>query len=326
MMEFVFFHRATCCGHSITRSFTPLIAELKKRYPVREYNVPYAGAHPLNVLRNILFVRKHRSKTGVNHVTGDIHYCILGLMGVQSILTVHDDYAIIKAPNVWNRIYKWIFWIYLPIKLADRTDCITEETYRKVRRYVHSRKMGVFTPHAVDVGYHFFPHQLDKSCPRILQIGTDPQKNLESTIRMLAGQKCHLRVVREMTPAQHKLARALNVNYSNVYNLTDEEMLQEYEKADIVVFPSIYEGFGMPIMEAQAIGRAVITTRRAPMDWVAGKDAALLDNPLDIQEYRTLFERLVRDDNYRAQVIVAGLENVKRFRPEMVVERYISRI
>ena len=103
-------------------------------------------------------------------------------------------------------------------------------------------------------------------------------------------------------------------------------MLQEYEKADIVVFPSIYEGVGMPIMEAQAIGRAVITTRRAPMDWVAGKDAALLDNPLDIQEYRTLFERLVRDDNYRTQVIVAGLENVKRFRPEMAVERYISRM
>ena len=126
--------------------------------------------------------------------------------------------------------------------------------------------------------------------------------------------------------SKYKLARALNVNYSNVYNLTDEEMLQEYEKVDIVVFPSIYEGFGMPIMEAQAIGRAVITTRRAPMDWVVGKDAALLDNPLDIQEYRTLFERLVRDDNYRAQVIVAGLENVKRFRPEMVVERYISRI
>ena len=40
---------------------------------------------------------------------------------------------------------------------------------------------------------------------------------------------------------------------------------------NIVVFPSIYEGFGMPIMETQAICRAVITTRRAPMDWMAAK-------------------------------------------------------
>lgn len=325
-MEFTFFHRATCCGYSIARSFAPLIAELKKRYTVKEYHVPYAGAHPLHVLRNILFVYKHRSKTGINHVTGDIHYCILGLIGVRSILTIHDDYAIIKAPNVWNRIYKWIFWLYLPIKLAGRTDCITEETYRKVSHYVRSRKMGVFTPHAIPDSYHFIPHVFHTSYPRILQIGTDPQKNLETTLRMLAGRQCHLRVVRPMTDEQHRLAKVLNVNYSNVYNLTDEEIIHEYEQADIVVFPSLYEGFGMPIMEAQAIGRAVITTRCAPMDWVAGKGAALLNDPSDIQEYRTLYDRLLRDDVYRTQVITAGLENVKRFRPEMVMERYVSHI
>lgn len=323
-MEVVFFHRAISCGYSITRSFAPLIEELKKSCSVREYRVPYAGANPVNLLRNILFVRRHRTKTGINHVTGDIHYCILGLIGVKSILTIHDDYAIIKAPNWLNRIYKWLFWIYLPVKLADKTLCITEATCKKVSRYVRSPKMYVFTHHALAKEYTYSPHVFNKQCPRILQIGTFYQKNLESTFRALQGMKCHVRVIREMTPEQHQLAHELALDYSNACGLSDAEIVEEYKAADIVTFPSLYEGFGMPIAEAQAIGRAVITSDIQPMNWVAGENAALLQNPKDIKEYRQLIEKIMVEDDYRNCIICEGLKNVHRFSSGAVAINYMA--
>lgn len=323
-MEIFFFHWSTTCGPSITRSFDPLIKELKKEYTVKEFRVPYAGANPINVVRNILFVRKHRSSKGINHITGDIHYCILGLLGVKSVLTIHDDYAIIKAPNILNRIYKWIFWIYLPIKLADRTLCITAETMMKIQKYVRTNKLQVLTQHIPDDGFVFSPHHFNTDCPLILQIGTDKQKNLESTLYALEGINCKLRVIKKMTQQQHTLAQKLKIDYSNAYNLTANQIIDEYRNADFVVFPSLYEGFGMPIIEAQAIGRVIITSNIPPMNWVAGKDAIFLNNPLDINEYRGMIRKVIYNQNFREKTIILGLKNVKRFSLETVLKNFIE--
>lgn len=323
-MEIFFFHWSSTCGPSITRSFEPLIRELAKEHTVKEFRVPYAGANPINVLRNILFVYRHRTSKGINHITGDIHYCILGLLGVKSVLTIHDDYAIIKAPNILNRIYKWIFWIYLPIKLADRVLCITSETMLKIHKYVHTNKLQVLTQHIPDDGFVFSSHHFNTDCPLILQIGTDKQKNLESTLYALKEVKCKLRVIKKMTKQQHALAQKLKIDYSNAYNLTANQIIDEYKNADFVVFPSLYEGFGMPIIEAQAIGRVIITSNISPMNWVAGKDAILLNNPLDIYEYREVIRKVINSQNLRERTINSGLKNVKRFSLETVLRNFIE--
>ena len=322
-MEIFFFHWSTTCGPSITRSFDPLIKELKKEHTVKEFRVPYAGANPINVIRNILFVHKHRTSKGINHITGDIHYCILGLIGVKSVLTIHDDYAIIKAPNILNRIYKWIFWIYLPIKLADRVLCITEETMLKIQKHIHTRKLQVLTQHVPEDGFVFSSHHFNTECPLIVQIGTDKQKNLESTLYALEGIKCKLRVIQRMTRQQHVLAKKLKIDYSNAYNLTANQIIDEYKNADFVVFPSLYEGFGMPTIEAQAIGRVIITSNIPPMNWVSGRDAIFLNNPLDIDEYRKMIREVIYNQNLRERTIISGLKNVKRFSLETVVTNFV---
>lgn len=322
-MEIFFFHWSSTCGPSITRSFEPLIRELAKEHTVKEFRVPYAGANPINVLRNILFVYRHRTSKGINHITGDIHYCILGLLGVKSVLTIHDDYAIIKAPNILNRIYKWIFWIYLPIKLADKIVCITEETRLKIWKYIHYPDLQVITQHVPEGHFVYSPHDFNKECPRILQIGATFQKNLETTLYALEGLKCQLRVIKKMTNEQCLLAQKLKIDYSNAYDLSDSEILNEYKQADIVVFPSLYEGFGMPIIEAQAVGRVLVTTNKSPMNWVAGKNAILLKNPLDVAEYKEVLHKIITSPEYRGNAIRYGLENVKRFSIETVMNKYL---
>ncbi|MDR2410501.1 MAG: glycosyltransferase, partial [Bacteroidales bacterium] len=145
-----YFHWAKNNGPGIGRGFHPLIDKMKTVATVQEYYVPYNGSLPWNLIRNIRFVYKHRNKTGINHVTGDIHYCILGLIGCKSVLTIHDDYAIVKAHRgISDRIFKWIFWMYLPIKLAGKVVCISETTKNKIDSLVKNNKTKVLCHHSV---------------------------------------------------------------------------------------------------------------------------------------------------------------------------------
>ena len=145
-MEITFFHWAYGDDSSIKRSFMPLIRELRKGYVVYEYSVPYIGSNPIHVVKNILFVYRKRSGNGVNHITGDIHYCIIGLLGVKSVLTIHDDFAFTTAKKgVFDRLYKWIFWLYLPIKLANKVLCISPTTKEAIDGLVKNNKTEVST-------------------------------------------------------------------------------------------------------------------------------------------------------------------------------------
>jgi glycosyltransferase involved in cell wall biosynthesis len=324
-MKITFFHWSKNSPPSIGRSFAPLISELYKNNDVQEYYVPYSGGSPFNLLRNILFIYKHRNNDGVNHITGDIHYGIFGLIGSKSVLTIHDDYAYIKAHRgILDKIYKWIFWLFLPIKLADKVVCISDSTKNKIDKLVSNKKTVVITQHSVGDGFEYSPYLLNNENPTILQIGATFHKNLETTLNALKSINCNLRVIKKMTAEQHLLAKQLKISYSNADNLTDEEIIEEYKNADIVVFPSLYEGFGMPIIEAQTIGRPVITSNMSPMNWVAGTGALLLNNPTDINEYKEGILRIIMDDDFKGKLIANGRLNALRFNVNTVVDQYVN--
>jgi glycosyltransferase involved in cell wall biosynthesis len=302
-----------------------MIDNINKIAIIKEYRVPCQGSMPWNIIRNICFVRRHRNKKGINHITGDIHYCILGLIGCKSVLTIHDDYAIKKAHRgILDKICKWLFWIYLPVKLADEVICISESTKKKIERLTKERRIKILTHHVVDTGFNHAPKEFNEDCPTILQIGVASHKNLETTLHAIKDIKCNLRVVKQMTRKQHLLAQSLNVNYCNVFNLTDEEVINEYIKSDIIVFPSLYEGFGLPIIEGQAVGRVVVTSDIEPMNWVAGDGALLLNNPMDRREYKQALCKVITDSIYRESLIRKGLENVQRFTVENATKQYMD--
>jgi len=77
-------------------------------------------------------------------------------------------------------------------------------------------------------------------------------------------------------------------------------------------FPSLYEGFGIPVLEAQSCGVPVMTSNNSSLPEVAG-DAALLVDPHDVDAIAEAMRRLVTDDALRAELVRRGFENVKRF-------------
>lgn len=325
-MEVVFFHKMRYSGGmSIENSFRPFIAALKQSYNVKEYNVPYRTTWPWNLFRNIRFIRKHSTKTGINHISGDIHYGILGLFGKKSVLTIHDDYFMRTSNRGFlERAYRWLFWIYLPINNADAVICISPTTKACIQRYYNSSKLQVITHHCFPPMFDGVIRPFNVDCPRILNVGTTPNKNLETTLTVLKGVHCKLIVLKPMSDEQKKLADELGIDYSNPVDIPFEEVIKEYNKCDIVVSPSLYEGLGMPIAEAQSAGKPVITTNKEPMSWVAGGAAVLLDDPLDINEYRSKLVNLIHNEELRRSLIKKGFENIKRFSLEEVMRQYLK--
>jgi len=103
--------------------------------------------------------------------------------------------------------------------------------------------------------------------------------------------------------------------------LTDEELVAAYQRCDMVVFASLYEGFGLPILEAQAIGRPVITSNFGAMREAAG-DGALFVDPYSVDEIRAAILRIKNEPALREELVCKGRENVERFRAPVVAARY----
>jgi glycosyltransferase involved in cell wall biosynthesis len=94
-----------------------------------------------------------------------------------------------------------------------------------------------------------------------------------------------------------------------------------YAQADMVLFASTYEGFGLPIIEAQATGRPVVTSRVTAMPEVAGEGACLVD-PYDVSSIRNGVLRVLDDGSYRDSLVHLGFENVRRFEPSLIASQY----
>lgn len=325
-MEIVFFHRKGGRGFiSIQESFRPIIDELSKKYDVKVYNVPHHRADPISIMKNIWFIHKNSTPNGVNHITGEIHYGVLGLWGKKSVLTIHDDYAMRKTR--WgglDKCYKWLFWIFLPIKMCNVPICISPSTKRSIEGYYPTKKLKVLTHHVAPDFSNYNRKPFNKSNPRLLQVGTARNKNLETTIEVLKGVQCKLVVLKKMSESQMTLAKKNGICYENKWDLSTQEVLDEYNKADIILFPSLYEGLGMPIFEGQAAGKPVITTNKEPMNWVAGNGAVLLNDPLDGGEYKKALMKVINDDSYRENLVKKGLLNSRRFSLENAVNSYID--
>jgi glycosyltransferase involved in cell wall biosynthesis len=114
-----------------------------------------------------------------------------------------------------------------------------------------------------------------------------------------------------------------DIEYSAKADISDNELVEMYIHCDMVVFASTYEGFGLPIIEANATGRTVVTSNILSMPEVAG-DAACLVDPFEVESIRAGVLKVIQDAAYREQLVQNGFKNVERFKPEAVAIQYMA--
>ena len=320
MARIVYFHRNQKAGFSINKVIQTIIRGIPDK---EEFYVPYLGGAPGVLLKNILFVRRHRNRQSINHITGDILYCAMGLIGCKSVLTIHDtggmDQISSFSLNLWIR--KWI-WLKIPMMLATKVVCISEDTRDRLYRMTKRRDFVVIH-NAVDSLFETSPKLDFPAKPSILLIGTNENKNLLRTFDAVKDLPCSLTIIGKLHEDQEKFLLDHHIEYQNKVGLSDEQVVEEYVKSDIVSFISLFEGFGMIVIEANKVGRPVICSDIDVLHEVGG-DAALYVDPKDTGSMKEGFERLFIDRQLRESLVAKGYENVKRFDADTIRKQWYS--
>lgn len=317
-MRVVFIYRSKLRQqYSIENVFATVGSALRPSVELLEYHLgsKWGG------LRDVVALR--RLNADVYHITGDVHYMALGLPAQRTVVTVADMYHYIYGLTGLKRWVYRLLWFDLPLRRAAAVTAISGVTRDQLFEHVRRLPRGVeVVPCPVAPRFVYSPCSLNEACPRILFVGTAPWKNLGRLIRAVEGLPCVLVLVGAVDDGSREAMRRANIRYE-CHLRPDAALLNElYRGSDVVAFVSLREGFGLPIIEAQAVGRPVIVSDLPPMSEVAGKGACLVD-PTSVRSIRAGLERVIHDRTYREELVLDGQANVRRFAASEVAAEFL---
>lgn len=311
--------RPTPAQFSLEGYFERVRSSLSGKEEVELLVVPFRSKGILRRIANAVAVWWKQSD--VNHVTGDIHYAAILLKPSKTVLTVLDCQVLSRLTG-WRRTLVKLLWYSLPMRCVSRVTVISEETKRRLLEEVSFPPERIHViPVSVSPVFRPSPKEFDRKCPRILQVGTKPNKNVPRLLEALQGLSCQLEIVGPLDDTIRDKLESLRIHYESFTGLTEAELYQRYIEADIVSFVSTYEGFGMPIVEAQHVERVCVTSNCSSMPEVAGDGACFVD-PFDSSSIREGILRVINDDEFRHSLIIAGRKNRARFNPAEIATAF----
>ena len=305
---------------SLERVFEAVRRVLPADIAAETHPCPFQSRRILRRILNIVDAPFHQRE--INHIEGDVHYLALCLKKKKTILTIHDCVGL-RFKRGFGRSFLLWFWYRLPIRRVAAITAISEFTRDEVLRYTgcNPEIMHVI-PDPVPGGFLPWPKEFRAEMPIILQVGTAPHnKNICRVAEALQGIPCRFDIIGRLTVRQREVLEFNRIQYTEQWDISDQQVIERYRECDMVVFASIYEGFGMPIVEANATGRPVVTSNIGPMPEVAGSAACLVD-PFDCASIREGIVRVIGDADYRSRLIAHGYENAKRFQAEVIAAQY----
>jgi mannosyltransferase len=281
----------------------------------------------LERIRPIEIVNKEKSTTLLH----SSYYRFSKSKQVKNVITVYD---FIYEKFEKNIIKKYIHTIQksIAVKHSSAIICISESTKKDfldfypnydpnkifVTHLAHSTKSVEFEndfdfdnkflkPYCLFVGMRSF-HKNFNSCVLAL-------KDLEIELKIVGGgdlNKKELALLETTIPGR----------YQHLKNVDNAALNKYYEKAICLLYPSIYEGFGLPILEAMANGCAVITTNASSIPEVAGDAAILLENPSPSFIKNSIISLM--DSNFNKSLIRKGFRNCDKFSWDITIKKTIE--
>lgn len=261
----------------------------------------------------------------------------------KTVLTVHD-LIFMRHPELFGRINAWIYTrkIRYACRVATRIVAVSTQTKNDIVELlgVDAQRIEVI-PQSCNAIFRqqASADEIERvrqtySLPEryMLYVGTvEPRKNILTAIKAIHEQNIDIQlvVVGRKTSyytnqiAPYVAAHGLEQRIIFPKFVPDADMPALYQGAWAFIYPSIYEGFGIPIVEAITSGLPVITSQGGCFEETGG-DACLYVPPTDVQAMGDAIRKLLNNSELRQQLVQRGREHIQRFSPEHIAEQYIN--
>jgi len=270
------------------------------------------------------------------------------LPSVRTVVTVHD-LTFILYPETMKSLARryWNFFMKRGVQKAGRVIAISQSTKTDLMEYLRipEEKIRVI-PRYPDRRFIEFTEKEDLINSRvrekyrlpdryILYVGTlEPRKNLVRLIKAYAQVKRDPSITQSLVIAGKKgwlydsifeVVKALHLEDEVIFTgfVDDEDLPALYSQADLFVYPSLYEGFGLPPLEAIVCGTPVLTSNCSSLPEVVG-DAGLLVDPKNVDEIAKGILQVLKNRELREELREKGLERAKHFSPQRAIEATIE--
>ncbi len=306
--------------------------------------LPGAGLLPGLMTIGQLRLAREAARSGLALVHDPIGVCPLWLTRAARVSTVHDLIPFVM-PASSTTLDRLIYRHWLP-RALPRVDAVLTDSQCSRQDIMAHLSLPPDRVHVIPLaaGASFRPlapeavrpvlarHGIDG--PYLLFVGSQaPRKNLPRLLEAFArlrrwSDRWRLVVVGAgpRPPAAiaaqiHRLGLADGVHVAG--RVPEEDLPALYNGADLFVFPSLYEGFGLPVLEAMACGVPVVTADRSSLPEVAG-DAALLVDPTDVEAIAAALRRVLADEALAASLRARGLARAATFSWERTARETVA--
>ena len=236
----------------------------------------------------------------------------------NKISTIHDV-TFLRYPESYSLKFRTIYRFLIPAIIKTSLKVLTVSDFSK------SDLCNIYNLNMndIDVLYNATSKNFKPSThpnlgePYALAVSSpNKHKNFSSMIQafLASNVSLNLKIIGSLSNSfsYHKHLVAQDPRIEFLGRVSDAELIKLYQNADFFIFPSLYEGFGIPPLEAQACGCPVIASNAASLPEVLQQSAIYFD-PLDINSIKGSIEQISRDETLRNQLIYKGHENLKRF-------------
>lgn len=261
--------------------------------------------------------------------------------GIRSVVTIHD-LIFLRFPTLYKAIDRRIYLTKskYAVSSANRIIAISRQTKqdliellnvdeRKIRIVYQGCNPWFYTKVNKEVTSEL---KVKYNLPDeyLLYVGTiEERKNLLDIIKAvhLEGIDIPIVAVGRKTQYFNQIEKYISLNnIKNIYflhQIRNQELPSIYQMAKAFVYPSIYEGFGIPILEALNSGTPVVTSRGGCLEETAGKGAILV-NPGNIDELAEAIKQVLDNSEKRRELIQSGLRHALEFREDKTIPQLIN--